>query len=152
MGNRAVITAYKGENVKGADSIGIYLHWNGGYDSVAAFLKYCELEGYRMPESDNYGWARLCQVIGNFFGGSNSVGVDRCCNLDCENGDNGVYVIKGWKIVGRKYANGYEQLAYDPLEMLKSINESMPASQQLEQEVLEKGAKELEEEFESVKN
>jgi hypothetical protein len=36
MGNRAVITDNK-------QRIGIYLHWNGGRDSVEAFLKYCEL-------------------------------------------------------------------------------------------------------------
>ena len=43
MGNRAVITT---ENKK----IGIYLHWNGGRDSVEAFLKYCELKNYSLGE------------------------------------------------------------------------------------------------------
>src|SRR6056297_3498572 len=84
MGNRAVITT---ENKK----VGIYLHWNGGRDSVEGFLKYCELKGYRTPESDNYGWARLCQVIGNFFGGEYSVGIDIYENCDADNYDNGVY-------------------------------------------------------------
>lgn len=59
-GNRAVITT---EDKR----IGVYIHWNGGRDSVEAFLKYCELKGYRKPEEDCYGWARLCQVIGNFL-------------------------------------------------------------------------------------
>lgn len=42
MGNRAVITNYdheKGETIK-PNAIGIYLHWNGGMDSVTAFLTY----------------------------------------------------------------------------------------------------------------
>ncbi len=63
MGNRAVITTPD-------KKMGIYLHWNGGRDSVEAFLHYCELHGFRSPDRDPYGWARLCQVIGNFFGGA----------------------------------------------------------------------------------
>ena len=37
MGNRAVITTKENMDNNG---IGIYLHWNGGRDSVRAFLKY----------------------------------------------------------------------------------------------------------------
>ncbi len=62
MGNRAVITTK--ENWK-HNGVGIYLHWNGVRDSVEAFLKYCNLKGYRSPSEDCYGWARLAQVIGN---------------------------------------------------------------------------------------
>lgn len=65
MGNRAVITTRKDLN-----GIGVYLHWNGGRDSVSAFLTYCKLKGFRPPERDNYGWAYLCTTIGNFFGGA----------------------------------------------------------------------------------
>lgn len=113
MGNRAVITTSKSTDIENSTDIGIYLHWNGGRDSVQAFLKYCELKGYRSPEKDNYGWARLCQVIGNFFGGELSIGIDSCCSLDCDNWDNGVYIIKDWKIVGRKYFDGIEQDNYN---------------------------------------
>ena len=73
MGNRAVITTSTDINVSESNDIGVYLHWNGGRDSVEAFLLYCKLKGYRTPEYDNYGWARLCQVIGNFFGGGLSI-------------------------------------------------------------------------------
>lgn len=124
MGNRAVITTSR-------QDIGIYLHWNGGRDSVEAFLKYCELKGYRAPSQDNYGWARLCQVIGNFFGGGCSVGIGPYSNLDTDNGDNGVYIIDGWEIVGRKYFSGEEQHEYDLNEMLEEIDSRMPASEQL---------------------
>lgn len=92
MGNRAVITTK--ENWRNG-GVGIYLHWNGGRDSVEAFLKYCELKGFRSPSSDSYGMARLCQVIGNFFGGGLSVGIDTLWHLDCDNFDNGVYIIDG---------------------------------------------------------
>lgn len=74
MGNRAVITTRENFN---NDGVGVYLHWNGGRDSVQAFLTYCKMKGYREPTSDNYGWARLCQVIGNFFGGGFLLGLIR---------------------------------------------------------------------------
>ena len=68
MGNRAIITTQERK-------IGLYLHWNGGRDTVEPLLRYCELQGYRPPSSDSYGWARICQVVGNFFGGTLSVGI-----------------------------------------------------------------------------
>lgn len=70
MGNRAVITASKDKDIQNSNDIGVYLHWNGGRDSVEAFLTYCKLRKFRAPDKDNYGWARLCQVISNFFGGT----------------------------------------------------------------------------------
>ncbi len=130
MGNRAVITASKDKDVANSNDIGVYLHWNGGRNSVEAFLAYCKMKGYRTPEVDNYGWARLCQVIGNFFGGECSVGVDRCCKLDCDNGDNGTYVIRNWEIVDHKYP---KSMAYDGdvRGMLYLINNSMPICEQV---------------------
>jgi hypothetical protein len=136
MGNRAVITCSTMDNVAASNDIGVYLHWNGGRDSVEAFLKYCKLKGYRKPEQDNYGWARLCQVISNFFGGELSIGIDRCCNLDCDNYNNGTYIIKGWEIVDRKYFEGREQDNYDLAEMLLKINEAQPPKEQLEREFI----------------
>lgn len=128
MGNRAVITTRENWMHYG---VGVYLHWNGGRDSVEAFLKYCELKGYRSPDQDCYGWARLCQVVGNFFGGSTSVGIDGLWHLDRDNGDNGVYIIEGWKIVGRYNFNGEEQDNYKMDEMLLSIDEHMPYEEQI---------------------
>lgn len=128
MGNRAVITTE--ENFKN-NGVGVYLHWNGGRDSVEGFLKYCELKGYRSPDRDCYGWARLVQVISNFFGGSLSVGIDTIDHLDCDNWDNGVYLIKGWEIVGREYFKGAEQDKYPLDEMLQAIDERMPEREQL---------------------
>lgn len=135
MGNRAVITSRENFNNNG---VGIYLHWNGGRDSVEAFLTYCKLKGYREPTNDNYGWARLCQVIGNFFGGATSIGIDTIDHLDCDNWDNGVYIIEGWNIVGREYFHGREQEGYDLKEMLLAINKCQPKEEQLTEEQIEK--------------
>ena len=128
MGNRAVITTMKEWKT---DGIGVYLHWNGGRDSVEAFVEYCRLKGYRAPDSDCYGWARLCQVIGNFFGGTTSVGIDRLRFLDRDNGDNGVYLLDGWDIVDRLYFEGNEQQEYDRKEMLKEIDRRMPEEERI---------------------
>ena len=122
MGNRAVITTRK--DLK---DIGVYLHWNGGRDSVEGFLTYCKIKGYRPPEYDNYGWAYLCTTIGNFFGQSGlSLGVDVANKLDCDNWDNGTYIIKDWKIIDRLYQRRGEQAVYPLMDMLLSIDERQP--------------------------
>ena len=133
MGNRGVITTK--ENFEN-NGIGVYLHWYGGRDSVEAFLKYCDMKGYRTPDTDDYGWARLVQVVANFFGGTLCVGVDTVDHLDCNNGDNGVYLIKGWEIVGRKYFHGSEQKSHDIKQMLCDIDSAMPIREQLGKEYI----------------
>lgn len=80
MGNRAVITTEK-------QRLGIYMHWNGGTDSV---------------------------------------GIDMYAYLDKDNGDNGVYVIKDWKIVNRLHYSGVEQKGYDLEEVIMAIDEKQP--------------------------
>lgn len=122
MGNSAYI-------VQSGKHTGVYLHWNGGRDSVEAFLKYCELKGYRGFE-DGYGLARFCQVVGNFFGGGLSLGIETDVYPTDENGcDNGIYSVKGWKIVNR-YHHGPEQQNYDLWEMLQEIDEAQPQAEQ----------------------
>ena len=126
MGNRAVITTPE-------KRIGMYLHWNGGRDPVEPLLAYCDMQGYRPPSTDCYGWARMAQVVGNFFGGSLSVGIDDYKRIKGAGDDNGVYVIDGWKIVERiePYEGFHEQLEYDFDEMLKAFDERMPEREQL---------------------
>ena len=112
MGNRAVIHQ---EN----SPVGIYLHWNGGRNSVEGFLKAAQTLECR---GDNYGIARLTQIIGNYFAGTCSIGVDILENLDCDNADNGVYVInKEFEIVDRKNFNGKEQISPPTEEMFEDI-------------------------------
>lgn len=108
---------------------GVYLHWNGGYDSVRAFLRYCELKGYRELDKDSgYGLARLTQVIGNFFGGSCSLGIYNRNEISV---DNGIYIVKGWEIIDRRNYSGFEQKEHDLNEMLIAIDESQPIKEQL---------------------
>lgn len=128
MGNRAIIQTRESYENEG---IGIYLHWNGGYDSVSAFLKYCELKGYRAPDKDSYGWARFCQVVGNYFGGGLSIGIDNFSKDAGEWQDNGTYIIEGWKIVDRKHYDYEEQSEYDLIEMLIEIDNRQPVKERL---------------------
>lgn len=135
MGNRAVI---KG---KGSD-LGVYVHWNGGYESVLVFTQYCKLKGYRSPETDDYGVARLVQVIANFFGGSTSIGVwnmkDETVMTPHRVGeywlDNGVYEIENWEIVAHWNSDLVQDDPVneeDLLEFLCEIDENMPKKEQL---------------------
>ena len=158
MGNRAVICNYVegetleqfesnlGENEKrvyGEHRVGVYLHWNGGEESIRSFLMYCKLKGYRATDYDNYGWARLCQVIGNFFGGGLSLGIAPVNNLDCDNGNNGTYLIKDWEIIDKYYDEDWDkeqakQLDIDlMIENLLEIDQNQPVKEQLGKEQIE---------------
>ena len=135
MGNRAVITTKERK-------IGLYLHWNGGRDTVEPLLKYCELQGYRSPSQDCYGWARMCQVMGNFFGGSLSLGIGTyTTDRQMDPGDNGVYIIEGWRIADHlrtEYDSDWNPIgmrSFEPSEeedwhkfneMLHAFDEAMP--------------------------
>jgi hypothetical protein len=108
MGNRAVITTAPFDN----DAIGIYVHWNGGRASVEGFLLACKELGYRSPGADRgYAMARLVCAAGVFFDGGLSLGLGTCKELDCDNGDNGVFLIgDDWEIVGRVHHRGAEEI------------------------------------------
>ena len=77
---------------------------NGGPESVLAFLDVARERGFRDPGSDDqYAMARLCGLICEFLGpGDSSVGIGPLDQLDCNNYDNGVYVIgEGWTVIDR---------------------------------------------------
>ena len=126
MGNRATIAT------KNKDLM-VYVHWNGGRDSIEGFLKFCELKGFRAPESDSYGWARLVQVIANFFGADGlSIGISKFNAGTCEGCDNGLYIIEKWQIVGREFFEGEEQNEYNFNDFLKELNNAQPENMRLE--------------------
>ena len=143
MGNRAVVTFAKrceiekylvpaekggdGQKLEGfvADNpnrVGVYLHWNGGRDSIEAFLGACKELGYRGGASDSYGVARFTQTVCNFFGSDGlSCGVDTLEHSYTNNYDNGVYVVgDNWEIIGREFAHG-EQSGYDVSDFTKFL-------------------------------
>ena len=100
MGNRAVIQMQD-------EDTGIYLHWNGGRDSIEPLLEVAREYGLR---GDDYGIARLIQIIGNTFDGTLGMGAASPEHLDRDNGDNGTYVIdENFKIVNRLFQRYPEQ-------------------------------------------
>lgn len=128
MGNRArIITENR--------DVQVYLHWNGGKESVKAFLDFCKAKGYREPEDDSYGWARLCQVVGNFFGGTLSVGIGAYTEDDPAEYDNGTYIIREWKIIGREHVPSEcvytTESVLEYASVLKYINKAQPESERL---------------------
>lgn len=129
MGNRAIIKP------EGKD-VGVYLHWNGGIDSVTAFLEYCKLKGYRDfggEYADGYGLARFCQVVGNFFGGGLSIDIETNIDESEENAqylDNGIYIVNGWDISKRISPYDVHE-GYDLKDMLLQIDSAQPLSEQL---------------------
>ncbi len=149
MGNRAVITDK-------AKKVGLYLHWCGGRNSIEAFLLYCKLKDYRGFGYDSeYALARLAQVVGNFFGGTCSVGITTRRNGE----DNGTYIVNGWDIVDHldlEYDYETEEYKEVPftwysedfdydyiLEFLEEINNQQPSEEQLTEEELVKGIEKL---------
>lgn len=131
MGDRAVI----GNRNK---DIGVYLHWYGYREFVESVLAYCDAKGYRSPDVDSeYGWARLCQVLGNSIGGALSVGVGNYKNMDIDNWDNGTYIIENWNIKERLYSHIEDQQMKDSMfENLKYINDKQPEEEKLKDEEL----------------
>jgi hypothetical protein len=65
MGNRAIITL---ENDQGQQHpVAVYVHWNGGLESVLAFIQYT-WETFDRGRDDLFTFhVRLCHVLGNFF-------------------------------------------------------------------------------------
>ena len=120
MGNRAVITI-KENNTPKEDWQSLYLHWNGGRDTIEPLLHVAKLYGVRCGADPSYAIARLSQITGNALGGTLSLGVGTYKQLDTDNCDNGVYVVKDWEIVDREYHDGYEQQEYDFEEMVAEI-------------------------------
>lgn len=119
--------------VKPANSkIGVYLHWNGGVDSVTAFLEYCKLKGYRNLSVDaSYGLARFTQVVANYFGGDSSIGLQYVADdNDGRYLDNGIYVVEGWDVV-KRIGSTCGREGYDLKEFLKDIDEKQPQGEQL---------------------
>lgn len=107
----------------------VYLHWNGGIESIAGFLKYCELKGYRDGD-----FARFIQVVGNFFGGGNTIYLEKF-NSDIDT-DNGIYLVYNWKIVNKKVdKNIFTEQRFK--ELIRIINSAQRKEEQLSEKLFD---------------
>lgn len=132
MGNRAV--------VQFEDGTGIYLHWNGGPESVLAFLDAAKKLGVRTNE--DYGVARLVQIIGNWFGGSLSLGVGQADGLDRDNHDNGTYLVDGQFNIASRLLTKDSITSVDQLDSgdLKKYNEILAEVVAVNEPIFKKGS------------
>lgn len=123
MGNRAIIVDKNTTKENANQKIGIYLHWHGSEDTVKEFLQEAQSKGVCDVKSDeSYFWARFCQIIADNLTAEalnspyetvkshayeTGIGIDIVSNLDCHNGDNGVYYIdENFEII--KHTSGAE--------------------------------------------
>ena len=123
MGNRCLIAFKEKESKKKKEEVPcIYLHWNGGRDSVEAFLDASKRLGVRTNDQF-YGMARMTQIISNYLGGTLSIGISNVGDWDLGFLDNGVYWVDGLEIYDRTntYDGFEEQKEYDHEEMVKEI-------------------------------
>lgn len=143
MGNRALITTEKKD-------LAIYLHWCGDKKYIDSFIAYCFFKLYRKPEEDDYGWARLVQVITNYFCNNSglSVGIQKF-NPEIKNtNDNGIYIIKDWHVINHyQIYDGEIEIIKDEFEedekykewminLLLEINDEMPVSEKLTRQLI----------------
>lgn len=129
MGERALIITEK-------EDVGVYLHWNGTPMEVRAILAYCACMGYRPPERDDYGWAQFIKTAANYIDGNRrskgtGIGITSRAQEDgvfSSPGDNGIYVIRDWRVVRREGA--WEEDCpcdgEDLLRLMQDINDCQP--------------------------
>jgi len=100
MGNRALVIFT--DDTETTDGVAVYFHWNGGPESVYAFVDYLASKG-GMRNDASYTAARFIQVAGNFLGGTTSLGIQSVPTLVSDlreqaagfsHGDNGLYLLK----------------------------------------------------------
>ena len=119
MGNRAVVV-FTDENWNNPGPA-VYLHWNGGPDSIYAFLSELDRRKARQGNDMAYQVARFIHVIGDYFdkdeAGSTSLGVmdapkeissEGLADLCDIGSDNGVYVVNrnNGKLIMRRFVYG----------------------------------------------
>jgi hypothetical protein len=117
MGNRAVIAFDKFDQDNGQ---GVYLHWNGGRDSIESFLMFVRAE---TPMIEEKGLDKLLLALNVFGVSASGVELEPLSRLDCDNYDNGVYVVdtNTWEIIDRVYKRYDEQDSYNRETFMRDI-------------------------------
>lgn len=101
MGNRANVVFVSGERISPA----VYLHWNGGPESVYRFLEELNRRGVRSDAE--YEAARFVQLVGEFFdsrtkfttlslgvvNGPTEITTEAISKVFTDPGDNGFYIV-----------------------------------------------------------
>ena len=137
MGNRCLIAFKEKESKKKKEEVPcIYLHWNGGRDSVEAFLDATRRLGVRKNDP-SYAMARLTQIIANYLGGTLSIGISSVGDWALDFLDNGIYWVDELEIYDRTdtYDGHQEQNSYDHEELVKAIIDANSFVHEVREEV-----------------
>ena len=110
-------------------NMGVYILFCGNIDYVEMFLEYCKLKGYpTFVDYDGYGVARFCQVVGNYFGGTHSLGVVEDTAQVWT--DFGEYIIKDWDYIGGAWYED-ERGSFNRNKILLDIDRAQPKDERL---------------------
>lgn len=137
MGNRGNVVFVDNEGLgKGEISPAVYLHWNGGPESVYAFL--AEMDYRQIRHEAGYEAARFCQIVGEFFdhdqygtlslgvnNGPTEISAEALDKVWTDSGDNGFYVVNRAAGTMRRF-NGYptmEELTLEEVEAERDTDE-----------------------------
>lgn len=126
MGNRAVITRNTNPTAPC-----IYLHWNGGRDSVEGFLMAAKAAGFKNDTAKD--WDAFANYLAAYFFEC-QVGMtiyrEPYGRADTTNSDNGTYLVNAqWDIVQRLHAPQREQRVYNPADILADILDAVAQSE-----------------------
>lgn len=110
MGNRAVVSFSTAANAPS-----LYLHWNGGLASIEGFLSAAIKLGYQDAGSQSRDIDQLEEVIRPFFAENSrclSIYRQKVCQADCDNYDNGWYIVdpRTLQIRDRRYMRYPEEV------------------------------------------
>ena len=128
MGNRGVVAFVREDQEFDPEkTVGVYMHWNGGRDSIDAFLLATK-EAMKGRVDPAFAPARFVQCVTTWMPGNSSVGLATCNELDCDNGDNGTYLVDpaSLEIHGRRHYDHEEQAGYDIREIADQIAARLP--------------------------
>lgn len=121
MGNRASVIFHSGDTISPA----VYLHWNGGPESIYAFLD--ELNRREVRADANYECARFIAVVAEFFDhdsyGTASLGVSngptnlsKTALAPFVSEDNGLYLVT--RAAGKNNVRRFKEDGETVVEML----------------------------------
>jgi len=132
MGSRAVITTSQADEIENSQDTGLYTQFYGPRNCIEAFLVYCKMRQIPSPENNISGWDALYTVMNNFSGDNARISIDKCCELNIELLDYGVYIIRDWEIIDRQFQFIPDEVDYDCVyDLIMKIDQAQPKEHQL---------------------
>ena len=141
MGNRCLIVPVNTETGVYSD-LGIYLHWYGHRSSVEAFLEYARRAELPSMSPGPYEPFDLAGVVEMYRIMQNTIqdpghtvylsAIPRTLSEADSPGDNGIFIVDGFDIIGRIDGRGTDsRVGYDLDEFMLTIDSRQPKNMQL---------------------